>query len=148
MCAIRVTLWVIAVLAAAPADARDIYRSDFGAAASQPAESADWKFQGGRYRFEAGWLRVASDSSNPEAMLRATHDGDGTYRALVRNAEHCHRTIMQAVRLTLPEGVKAGDLAVMDVMGNESPAQVRGGRTDTPALTRTRVSGVSRQRRR
>ena len=96
MTAIRATLWMIVVLAAAPVAAGDIYHSDFGSAASQPVELTDWQLQGGHYQIESGWLHVTSDKSNPEATLRFTHDGDGTYRAVVRNAEHCHRSMLLA----------------------------------------------------
>lgn len=93
---IRATLLTTIVLASLPALARDIYRSDFRSPATQPANLPDWRLQAGRYTLESGWLHVVSDKSNPEAFLTPTHDGDGTFRATVRNAEHCHRTMLLA----------------------------------------------------
>jgi len=90
------TTWLFILLATVPIAAQDVYRSDFGTAATQPAQLPEWQMQDGRYWTETGWLHIVSDKSNPQATLRFTHDGDGTYRAVVRNAEHCHRSMLLA----------------------------------------------------
>ncbi|HOX07621.1 MAG TPA: hypothetical protein PK280_14575 [Planctomycetota bacterium] len=92
--AISVLLSVLAL--AAPAHAGAVYQSDFDRQPDGPAKLEDWKLAEGKYAIEKGWLTVKSDKSNPSAMLKVKHDGDGTFRATVRNARSCHRTALVA----------------------------------------------------
>jgi len=83
---------MLAATLALPSDssAATFYRSDFASQPNGPAQLADWALTGGTYTLEDGWLRVTSEKSNPYAALKATLDGDGTFRATVRNARENH----------------------------------------------------------
>lgn len=74
----------------------DVYRSDFARQADGPAKLENWSLTGGTYAVEKGWLTVRSGQSNPQAVLPVRHEGDGTYRATVRNARSCHRLALLA----------------------------------------------------
>ncbi|MBM3500318.1 MAG: hypothetical protein FJX74_16800, partial [Armatimonadetes bacterium] len=63
-----------------------LHRSAF----DTPTSLADWSLSGAEYAVEDGWLTVRSEQSNPYAALKLKHDGDGTFRAKVRNARECH----------------------------------------------------------
>ena len=86
-----ILLWA-AVCWAVTADARTLYQSSFASLPDGPAKVRGWSLAGGTYRIEKGWLHVTSAKSNPLAALRVKHEGDGTFRATVRNARNCHRT--------------------------------------------------------
>ena len=90
-----ILLWA-AVCWAVTAHARTLYQSDFKALPDGPARVKKWALAGGTYRIEKGWLQVTSAKSNPLATLDLKHDGDGTFRATVRNARNCHRTALVA----------------------------------------------------
>ena len=87
----RTVLLAAAVCWAVTADARTLYQSDFSSVQDGPAKVRGWSLAGATYRIEQGWLHVTSAKSNPLAALRVKHDGDGTFRATVRNARNCHR---------------------------------------------------------
>ena len=74
----------------APADAGTLYQSDWERQPDGPAKVENWNLAGGTYTVEKGWLAVRSEQANPSAMLKVKHDGDGTFRAVVRNARSCH----------------------------------------------------------
>jgi hypothetical protein len=57
---------------------------------SDPGALDDWPLSGATYEVADGWLTVRSEKSNPSAALKVRHDGDGTFRATVRNARECH----------------------------------------------------------
>lgn len=89
-------LLVLALLGAAGIQAGEPRESNF-TATPESAALAGWRLTGGRYQVQDGWLTVVSETSNPEATWKdARLDGDGTFRATVRNARHCHRTILEA----------------------------------------------------
>lgn len=83
------------LLDGAVADAKVLYRSDGPTWAGDPADLKEWRLEGANYQVQAGWLHVSSEKSNPCATLRIGHDGDGTFRATVRNARTCHWTALQ-----------------------------------------------------
>jgi len=82
---------LLAVVAlTSPGQAAVLHQSDFAAFPDGPADLADWTLSGAEYAIEDGWLTVRSEQSNPYAALKLRHDGDGTFRATVRNARECH----------------------------------------------------------
>ncbi|MFH1023078.1 MAG: hypothetical protein V1809_06785 [Planctomycetota bacterium] len=80
----------------APADAGVLYQSDFERQPEGPAKPENWNLTGGTYTIEKGCLVVRSEQSNPMATLGVTYDGDGTFRATVRNARSCHHLALVA----------------------------------------------------
>jgi hypothetical protein len=82
--------------AVAPVRAGAVYRSDWADQKAGAADLKDWSLGEGRFEIRDGWLTVVSDRSNPHATLKIHHDGDGTFRATVRGAALCHRTVVQA----------------------------------------------------
>ena len=90
---VRKALWSVlfAALSAGVGQARMLYRSDFASLPDGPANTKGWTLTGGAYRISKGRLHVTSVKSNPLATLKVKQDGDGTFRATVRNARNCHR---------------------------------------------------------
>ncbi len=79
------------LLCGAGAVCAPIYQSGFGRLPEGSGTVPDWHLSGGDWRIASGLLTVRSDKSNPFGCLEVTHDGDGTFRATVRNARSCHR---------------------------------------------------------
>jgi len=86
----RLLMAFCGLLVATAAWPTDLYRSSFGALANGPAALPEWNLAGAVYRIQDGWLTVKSAKSNPLATLKTTRDGEGTFRATVRNAQSCH----------------------------------------------------------
>jgi len=77
---------VLSLLVAPECPAAMVYDRAFG----DPGALDDWSLSGATYGVADGWLTVRSGKSNPYAALKVRHDGDGTFRATVRNARECH----------------------------------------------------------
>jgi len=80
------TLLLLPLLVAPCCRAALVYDSAF----LDPGALDDWSLDGADYALEDGWLTVRSTQSNPYAARKRKHDGDGTFRATVRNARECH----------------------------------------------------------
>lgn len=80
-----------------------LYDVDFSTLPEGPAVLPEWSLTEGNYSIEDGWLVVRSRQSNPVATLAVTHDGDGTFRAKVRNAAGCHWSGLMAKGVYLLE---------------------------------------------
>ncbi len=92
----RMGLMALSLLLAATVAADMLYEGDFSRLPDGPAELDGWNLGGGDYRIDDGWLTVSSAKSNPSATLGTKHDGDGTFRATVRNARKCHWSALLA----------------------------------------------------
>lgn len=77
-------------LSALCAAAAPVYQSDFGQLPEGASTIPQWRLSDGEYALRDGWLTVSSEKSNPFARLEVAHDGDGTFRATVRNSRGCH----------------------------------------------------------
>ena len=79
------------LLCGAGAVCAPIYQSAFSRLPEGSSAVPGWHLSGGDWRLESGLLTVRSEKSNPFGRLEITHEGDGTFRATVRNARSCHR---------------------------------------------------------
>ncbi len=84
------SILLAAVALPSPSRAAVLHQSSFAALPDGVADLADWALSGAEYKIEDGWLTVKSEQTNPYAALKVRHDGDGTFRATVRNARDCH----------------------------------------------------------
>ncbi|MCG3178339.1 MAG: hypothetical protein BIFFINMI_00666 [Phycisphaerae bacterium] len=90
MIACLLASWTPAGMASAGADDGEFYRSDFAALPDGPAPPAHWRLAEGICRIVGGRLHIASDRSNPRAILDVACPGDATWRATLHGAGRNH----------------------------------------------------------
>lgn len=83
-------LLVLLMLTAGPGHGTELYRADFDHPRGRPGAPANFTAQEGLFTSSGGWLEIRSKQQNPWVLLQVKHDGDGTFRGTVRNADGCH----------------------------------------------------------
>ena len=138
----------ILLVTATAAFGADVFQSDF-ASIPEIGKLKEWQLTGGQFRLQDGWLQVASDQANPQGIWQVNLEGDGTFRGTVRNARHCHRTMLLAGAYRLEINNQFGELQLYRQAGKDWKQVAKAGQYERAAISdyefEARLSVTGRQ---